>query len=499
MNMIKKHTAILLAATSIAASALPLNAFAAVGYTDLEQASVYRAALEQLSQQGVISGYGDGTVKPLQSVTRAELAKLLVVGLGLEAGGAAPSSVQAQLQDVTSADWFAAYAARAVALDLLPATEGKFLPNQPVTADELTKAVAKALSRGDVVTVRGWLKGDAALDRSATRGQAAQLIVAAKPMVPSANAEIVSIRALNPVTIEITFSEALTAEDASLAVAQKNFVFDSGLQMPNQPQLKTGAKATYLAPTTPQKPGSTYTLTYKGKQTVTFQANENKIAMNTARQVTNDTFELESFLTDGVVDYTNIEASASGKRDGQDFALDENNSYQGKTYQIIPSMRSKQVTITPEGGESITATYIPFTQSTDRRQAPKFRLPSGMTLKPGVKYTVTSDWSTLKEASFLARNIDPMVIKSVSAVSGTSIEVTMAADPKDELFAGRSLLLTAPDGTQLTATYKFTSRKAATGIYDLQSNAKLAAGVTYQVTPAGGAWAAAEGITVTGK
>ncbi|MFG0213741.1 hypothetical protein ACFU8X_11605 [Brevibacillus porteri] len=312
---------------------------------------------------------------------------------------------------------------------------------------------------------------------------------------PDENAVVRSMKSLNPITLEVTLSAPLVAEDLALAKAQENFQFDNGLTIRNIPQLKTGTIATYYVPTTPQSSNMTYTLTYKDAVAGTFETNSDLIDMVEARQVAYDTIEIESSLRAGVTDYENVIASYVGKRNGLDFVLDQNNQYRGKNYEIIPSLRTAQVYITPEGGEPIVATYVPFTQATDGRQEPKFRLPAGETLIPGVEYTVTSDWADIKDSKFTAKAINPLTIRSVNEVNPTTLEVRLSSDPRDELFASRQIKLTAPDGTELVAQYKVTTRKGSTGIFEIMNGGKLEPNTMYSVTPVG-QWA---GLTFTTK
>ncbi|MED1797343.1 hypothetical protein [Brevibacillus porteri] len=155
--------------------------------------------------------------------------------------------------------------------------------------------------------------------------------------------------------------------------------------------------------------------------------------------MSNDTFELESRLGDRVTDYGNVIEAYAGKRGGLDFELDEDNRYRGREYQIISSLRGTQVTLTPQNGEPILATYVPFTQNTDGRQEPKFRLPEGETLIPGVEYTVTTDWADIKDSKFTAKAIKPLTIRSVNEVNPTTLEVRLSSDPHDELFASNQI------------------------------------------------------------
>jgi hypothetical protein len=268
------------------------------------------------------------------------------------------------------------------------------------------------------------------------------------------------------------------------------------LSIRNVPQLKTGSESTYIVPTTPQEEDTEYTFTYKGEEVGTFEANTEQINMREARQVSNDTIELESRLSDRVTDYGNVIEAYAGKRGGLDFELDEDNRYRGKEYQIISSLRSTQVTLTPRnGGEEIIATYVPFTQNRDGVQEPKYRLPAGEELEPGVTYTVSADWAEMKDSTFTAKAIEPLAIRSVKEVNPTTLEVRLTQDPRDELFASRQITLTAPDGTELVAQYNVTTRKGSTGIFEIMNGVELQPNTMYSVSPVG-AWA---GITFTTK
>ncbi|MGO0059901.1 hypothetical protein ACTID9_07835 [Brevibacillus fluminis] len=307
---------------------------------------------------------------------------------------------------------------------------------------------------------------------------------------------IVHAKALNPITLQLTFEKPLPPEDLVLRHARNNFAFTAGLSIRDVPRLKSGTKATYLIPTTVQKTGHRYILTYKGNTTASFDANPLKLPFAGVKQVSYDTFEIESFLTQRVTDYQNVIADTPGKRGGFSFELDDHNRFQGKSYQIIPSLQDAQLFVIPKGGNTIiTASYVPQTQLTDGRQAPKFRLPDGVVFKPGTTYTITSDWAAIDRNSLRAGKIAPLPIKAVKRFTPSAVEVVLATDPKDEVFASRSIVLTAPNGRRLTATYRENSRKGASGIFDVQAGATLAIGTTYAVQPAG-PWAIANHVNV---
>ncbi|USB33116.1 S-layer homology domain-containing protein [Paenibacillus sp. YPG26] len=444
--------------------------------------------INQLINQGVLKGYAGGQIKAEQHVTQAELIKMIVLALNLDQSGGAQHS------EGKKDKWYTSYVDTAAAAGLIDST-AKFQPNKPALGAEVAPMIAKALQR-DVKSVQYWMEGLAIGNDKITRGDAARLLALSEKAIRSASAEIVSIKALNKITLEVTFNAPLTLEDEATAAANTHFAFDHGLKLVNQPRLKTGSIATYIVPVQTMTPGTTYTTNYKGKAAHSVIASEEMIQLNDVRQVTSDTFEVDSLRSEGVIDYGYIISAYAGGRGANAIILNENNQYNGQAMQIISSLATRQATLTPEGQEPITVNYVGFTQSTDGRQEPKFRLPAGTTLQPGVKYTVTSDWFKLKNNTFTAQSIAPLTIASVSKIDPVTLNVTLTADPMDELFAYRSIQLKGSDGTTLTAMYKVQTRKGAVGVFELQNNGKLAEGVDYQIAPVG-SWAVASNVTLT--
>jgi hypothetical protein len=487
-NKQKVLAALTISATVGLSAILPYHAFAANPFTDAASASHIQTAIEQLAQQQVLSGYENHTFKPNQAVTRSEIAKM--VALAFHVNTSVDMAAASPFQDVTSKDWFYNYA---VSLQTLGAMNG--IANQQfggiltITSEQLASIISKALNV-DVATIRQ-LPSFSSLGNQVTRGQAALLLVEAQSVAP---VRITKLEVLSAIALQVTFSAPIPTPELELEPASKNFVFDNGLAINNVPRLKSGAVSTYIVPVPKQKVNTTYSLTYKGQPSVTFSASTERINLASTAQVANDLFEVESHLTDGVADYGYVIAAYSKSRPGA-FIVDESNQYNGTTYQILSSMRNRQVQITPEGGATMTANYLPFTQATDGRQAPKFILPNGETFHPGVTYTVSADWATMKNPSFTAKEIAPLQLQSASAVDAKTITITLAQDPKDEIFVSRRVSLTAADGTVLTAEYSLTTRKGAVGTFTLLNNAQLVPNMAYTVAPVG-AWATASGVTL---
>ncbi|QFF97543.1 hypothetical protein PB01_01230 [Psychrobacillus glaciei] len=318
---------------------------------------------------------------------------------------------------------------------------------------------------------------------------------------PQKDTQITGLQPLNAMTLQVTFAEPLLDEEvnpANIDKIKQNFKFDNEMSIVNVPRLKTGAKSTYIVPVTIQKPVTAYTVNYKGGKDQTFEASDEKINIRQTKQVTSDTFEIESFKEDGVTDYANIIEAYRPDRGNLAFQVnDENIDENGKKYQVISSLRDRTLTIKSSNGEKIIANYVPFTQAADGRQAPKFRLPDGQTLTPGTKYTVSSDWALIKNPSFNTKEIAPLTIKTAEAIDNKSFQLTLEKDPGMELFAGRSVKLQSEDGSMIQAQYRFSSRNGAVGIFDIKDT-KLKSGAKYKVVPTN-KWATADNILLIAK
>ena len=70
--------------SAVAALAMSASTFTALAATfpDVPEDASYAQAVQELSALDVISGYDDGTFKPDELVTRAQMAKMIVDALG---------------------------------------------------------------------------------------------------------------------------------------------------------------------------------------------------------------------------------------------------------------------------------------------------------------------------------------------------------------------------------------------------------------------------------
>lgn len=99
------------------------------------------ASVELLTELGVVNGYEDGSYKPAQTVTRAEMAKLIVTALGLN-----PTAGTTSFTDMANAQWAIPCVGYAESLGIINGYgNGKFGPNNQVTYDQAITMIVRAL------------------------------------------------------------------------------------------------------------------------------------------------------------------------------------------------------------------------------------------------------------------------------------------------------------------------------------------------------------------
>jgi hypothetical protein len=116
-------------------------------FNDVPVGSTFYSYVETAFQHGTVSGYEDGTFRPNNSVTRAQVAKMLVIGAGWTIF--TPSTPT--FSDVPSSYWAFSYIETAFAHGIIAGfADGGFHPDQPVTRAQLAKMVdlATQLARG---------------------------------------------------------------------------------------------------------------------------------------------------------------------------------------------------------------------------------------------------------------------------------------------------------------------------------------------------------------
>ena len=103
-----------------------------------------REEVSYLINRQIINGFPDGTFRPQQAVTRAEISVMLAKALGLSAGPAFPN-----INDVNPDNWaFSGIAAVNQARLMVGYQDGSFRANRPLTRLELVQVIMAALNYG---------------------------------------------------------------------------------------------------------------------------------------------------------------------------------------------------------------------------------------------------------------------------------------------------------------------------------------------------------------
>lgn len=185
----KKKIASMVLATALV---LPtsLTAFAATP-SDVVGKPV-QSAVEELTALGVINGYEDGTFKPGNDITRAELAKVIVIATGNASNADLLKSQKPNFSDVKANQWYTGYINVAEAKKLVQGYNKKFRPSDKVKFEEVVAVLVRALGYKDANLSGTWpnnvllqansqeinmFKGvDITKGQTANRGVVAQLV-----------------------------------------------------------------------------------------------------------------------------------------------------------------------------------------------------------------------------------------------------------------------------------------------------------------------------------
>lgn len=138
----------------VLALSMVLSTFTTVfaGFADVEGTD-YTEAVNALVGLGAIKGYEDGTFKPEKTVTRAEMAKMICICLGLESA-VQMSAGKTQFSDVSG--WASGYVNVAATHNVITGyPDGTFKPNKEVSYNEAITMAVRALGYKTVVEATG--------------------------------------------------------------------------------------------------------------------------------------------------------------------------------------------------------------------------------------------------------------------------------------------------------------------------------------------------------
>ncbi|WP_053373803.1 S-layer homology domain-containing protein [Paenibacillus sp. FJAT-27812] len=153
--MKKKIAAFVLSAALVLPTSL--TAFAATTPSDVV-GKPNQSAIEELAALDILKGYEDGTFKPENNITRAELAKVIVAATGSEKAALALQNVKSQFKDVKTNEWYTGYINVAAGKGFLLGDKGtgKFRPSDNIKFEEVTAIIVRALGYQDKNLTGAW-------------------------------------------------------------------------------------------------------------------------------------------------------------------------------------------------------------------------------------------------------------------------------------------------------------------------------------------------------
>lgn len=127
---------------TVTPTAPPTGEVQELKFKDMSSAAWAEEAVYALVKMGIISGYGDGTFLPNNSITRAEFAKIIVM-----ASGRYDKDAKADFKDVKESDWYYSYVASAKNLGLVNGRgDGSFDPNAKITRADICTIVYRYIA-----------------------------------------------------------------------------------------------------------------------------------------------------------------------------------------------------------------------------------------------------------------------------------------------------------------------------------------------------------------
>ncbi|MBD0383262.1 S-layer homology domain-containing protein [Paenibacillus sedimenti] len=145
-NAVRRKLSTILVFALLLSTFMPLSAFgAAAQFQDIAD-SYAQKEIQTLVESGIISGYEDHSFQPKKAMTRAELAKIIVLSLGLKesADKAAP------FKDVDANSWYRGFVGALVESGITQGTSAAtFSPDSKVTREELVVFFIRAFGLED--------------------------------------------------------------------------------------------------------------------------------------------------------------------------------------------------------------------------------------------------------------------------------------------------------------------------------------------------------------
>ena len=151
MKSLKKTLVLLVVFSMILSTLVPVFAATDVDGLDCEDQVTRMEAL------GIIKGFEDGTFRPTETITRAQMAVIICKMTGVtDAIANANKNVDSKFSDVKAGEWYTGYVNIASNNGIITGfPDGTFRPNETLTLNQVLTLCVKALGRGGYVDKMG--------------------------------------------------------------------------------------------------------------------------------------------------------------------------------------------------------------------------------------------------------------------------------------------------------------------------------------------------------
>ncbi len=236
-------------AVMMAAAMLPLVVWAGEAeFSDMAGNEYYAKAAKALNEKGILTGYGDGSFKAGNLITRAEMAAVICRAIG--AKESAPKAGEGIFNDVSPEHWALGYINAAAQRGIIGGDEnGNFHPDDNVKYEEAVKMTVCAAGYGAEIApdASDWAKPyleaaekhgitlglSAGRGMAVTRGDAAVMLYGAiDPEKANEGRVIMTVSPLSSNVIEhhnsstISFTLTYTGDVESITLAEDDIITD---------------------------------------------------------------------------------------------------------------------------------------------------------------------------------------------------------------------------------------------------------------------------------
>ncbi|MFB4163267.1 S-layer homology domain-containing protein [Alteribacillus sp. JSM 102045] len=286
-------------------AAMAATTFGVVGPVDVQTADAAEAfpdvdndywasgSIQRLADQGVISGYKDGTYRPGEEINRGQVAAMLVAAFDLDVD----ENAEPPFEDLNPESYFTPYAAAVKEADLIKGREGntQFAAGMDLSREQMATILVRAFDlepRDDVDADVGDLDeaheshqnnieilaqynitntsdGNFRPKETVTRAQFAAFLDRAIQVDQGVEASVSNAAAVDSTTVEVSFDgevEDVNAED--FAFDPELAVLDAEDISPSDSEESGSAEGSVVRLTTEEQTADEeYTLSYKGEST----------------------------------------------------------------------------------------------------------------------------------------------------------------------------------------------------------------------------------------